>query len=251
MKTELIVALVAGAVSLASAAGTFWSSQQANLNSLAIKRLEIDNEVSKAAAVRQNEIARFSEPLARSAYDLQSRIYNILKQDLIGVYLSRSNNEREKAYVVDNTVVLIAQFQCWSEQIRRGIQFIDLGKSEKTRELLGLQDTIYSLWGTDAYPPELRIFAGEQRAIGDALIQTDDKGLERSECMGYGTFLKTFTPGTNPLIDALRADMVSLGAHGIGSATERLKAIQNALIDLLLMLDPDYIRFPAERRTKV
>lgn len=146
---------------------------------------------------------------------------------------------------------LIAQFQCWSELVRRGIQFIDLGKNEKTRDLLRLQDTIYSLWGTDAYSPVLRIFAGEQRAIGDALIQTDDKGLERSECIGYGTFLKTFTPGANLLIDALRADVVSLGVHGIHPATERLKAIQNTLIDLLLMLDPEYIRFPADRRSKV
>jgi hypothetical protein len=251
MKTELVVALVAAVVSLASAAGTVWSSQRSNLNSLAIKRLEIDNEVSKAAAARQNEIARFSEPLARSAYDLQSRIYNILKQDLIGVYLIRSNSEREKGYVVNNTVFLIGQFQCWSEQVRRGIQFIDLGKSGKTRELLRLQDTIYSLWGTDAYPPELRIFAGEQRAIGEALIQTDNKEFERSECMGYGAFLTTFAPGANPLIDALRADVVSLGAQGIAPATGRLKAIQNALIDLLQILDPEYLRFPLERRTKV
>jgi hypothetical protein len=85
MKTELIVALIAGAVALASAGGTVWSSQRTNSNELAIKRLEIDNEASKAAAQRQNEMSRFSEPLARSAYDLQSRLYNILRQDLIGV----------------------------------------------------------------------------------------------------------------------------------------------------------------------
>jgi hypothetical protein len=210
MKTELIVALIAGAVAILSATGT----------------------------------------LARSAYDLQSRLYNILKQNLIDVYLVHGD-ERGKTYVIDNTVFLIAQFQCWSEQVRRGVQFIDLGKSEKTRELTRLQDSIYSLWVTDAHPPPLRIFAGEQRAIGEALIQTDDKGLEQLGCVGYGAFLKRFTPGANPLIDALRADVSSLGAQGIDSATERLKSVQNALIDLLVMLDPDYIRFPADRRTKV
>jgi hypothetical protein len=126
-----------------------------------------------------------------------------------------------------------------------------LGKSEETRQLSRLQDNIYSLWGTDAYPPVLRIFAGEQRAIGDALIPTDGKGLQLSECIGYGAFLKTFTPGTNPLIDALRADVASLGISGISPASDRLKAIQNALIDLLLMLDPDYIRFPEDRRSKL
>ena len=118
MKTELIVALIAGAVALASAAGTLWSSQRANLNALAIEQLEIDREASKAAAQRQNEISRFSEPLARSAYDLQSRIYDILRQDLIGVYLTQGN-DREKSYVIDNTVFLIAQFQCWSGGLSR------------------------------------------------------------------------------------------------------------------------------------
>jgi hypothetical protein len=249
MKTELIVALIAGVVASASAVGTFWSSRRTNFNALAIKRLEIDNEASKVAAQRQNEISRFSEPLARSAYDLQSRLYNILRKNLVEAYLVRGN-EREKKYIVNNTVFLIAQFQCWSEIVRRRIQFIDLGKSEQTRKLLHLQDDLYDLWGTDAYPPVLRIFTGEQRALGDALIQTDEKGLQLSECIGYGTFLKTFAPSTNPLIDALRTDFAALSINGVGAASERLKAVQNALIDLLLMLDPGYIRFPEDRRSK-
>lgn len=250
MRTELIVALIAGAVALASAAVTFWSSRRTNLNALAIKRLELNNEAAKAAAQRQNEISRFSEPLARSAYDLQSRLYNILKQNLIDVFLNQGN-DRERKYVVDNTVFLVAQFLCWSELIRRELQFIDLGLNEDTRKLQRLQDSIYNLWGTDTHSPILRIFAGEQRAIGEALIRTDDKGSEQSGCIGYGAFLKRFTPGEDPLIDAVRADVISMGSHGIDSATKRLKSIQNALIELLLILDPDYIRFPADRRTKV
>jgi hypothetical protein len=34
-------------------------------------------------------------------------------------------------------------------------------------------------------------------------------------------------------------------------ARPRLVALQNALVDLLTFLDPDFIRFPQERRTKV
>src|SRR5271170_3283225 len=118
MKTELIVALIAGGAALASAGFTYRSAGRTDLNTLAIKRLEIDNEKSKATAQRQYEISRFSEPLARSAYDLQSRIYDILRQDLIGVYLTQGN-DREKSYVIDNTVFLIAQFQCWSGGLSR------------------------------------------------------------------------------------------------------------------------------------
>jgi len=112
---------------------------------------------------------------------------------------------------------------------------------------LRLQDTIYSLWGADQQPPLLRIFAGEQRALGEALIQT---GVRGPECMGYGAFLKTFNNGINPLVDAIREDVSSLGI-GLNQATERLTNLQHALIDLLKMLDPDYLRFPEDRRSKL
>jgi hypothetical protein len=75
-----------------------------------------------------------------------------------------NGNDREKSYVTNNTAFLVGQYLCWTELVRREIQFIDLGESNRTRDLLSLQDTIYSLWGTDQQPPLLRLFAGEQRA---------------------------------------------------------------------------------------
>lgn len=250
MKTEVVVALIAGLMALVSAGVAVWGSitttRQTAENSRAIEELKIANERLVARTKRESEISKFSEPLARSAYDLQSRIYNILKQGLIAVYLTRGN-ERERKYVVENTVFLIGQYLCWTELARREIQFIDLGENEKTRMLLHLQDKVHSLWGTDGFPPTFRIFAGEQRALGEALIQVSSRG---PECMGYGAFLKELAPGANPLIDALRADVHALGT-GLAAAVDRLKSVQNALIDLLALLDPDYIRFPADRRTKV
>ena len=151
MEVQLTVALIAGAVALASAAGTILSSrrnaEQAAVNSQEIEQLKIDYDRFKAATQKQSEISRFSEPLARSAYDLQSRLYNILKQGLVEAYLVRGN-DREKSYVTNNTVFLVGQYLCWTELDRREIQYIDLGESSKTRELLRLQDTIYALWGT-------------------------------------------------------------------------------------------------------
>jgi hypothetical protein len=220
MRVELVVALIAGVVALASAGGTVWSSmrnaERSNANANAIEQLRFENERLKVAAQRQKEISSFREPLARSAYDLQSRLYNILRQGLIDVYLVHGN-DRESSYVINNTAFLVGQYLCWTELVRREIQFIDLGESTKTRELLRLQDAIYSLWGTDQQPPLLRIFAGEQRAIGEALIQTSARG---PECMGYGAFLKTLDEGVNPLVDALRADVLLLD-KGLAQATER------------------------------
>jgi len=250
MKTELTVAIIAGVVALCSAGGTIWSSitnsRHSDANTVAIEKLKIENEQAKTAAEREKEISNFREPLARSAYDLQSRLYNILRQDLIDVYLVKGN-DREKAYVTNNTTFLIGQYFCWTEMVRRKLQFIDLGESLKTRELLSLQDRIYSLWQTDAQARVLRIFAGEQRAIGEALISTN-AGI--SECMGYGAFLATFTKGANPLIDAVGTDVHSLETQ-FAQAEVRLTNLQHALIDLLALLDPDFLRFPKDKRSKV
>ena len=250
MKTELLVAIIAGCVALGSAGVTVWSSvsnaRHSDANTRAIEELKIASSQAKDAAQKEKEISSFREPLARSAYDLQSRLYNILKQNLIEVYLVRGN-DRERSYVTNNTAFLIAQYLCWTELVRRKLQFIDLGENSKTRDLLKLQDTIYSLWGTDAQPPILRIFAGEQRAIGEALISTN---AGTSECLGYGAFLTTFINGRDPLIDAIRADIVLLKSSP-DQARERLTNLQHALIDLLKMLDPDFIQFPADRRSKV
>jgi hypothetical protein len=134
--------------------------------------------------MREREIAQLREPLSRAAYDLQSRLFNILRGGVLGFV--RAGNERERSYVLDNTVFLVAQYLCWTELTRREVQYIDLGKDEETRCLQRLQDNIYGLWGTSRYPPIFCIFAGEQRAIGEALIQAGPRGLE---CMGYGAFL--------------------------------------------------------------
>ena len=68
--------------------------------------------------------------------------------------------------------------------------------------------------------------------------------------MGYGEFLKTFGKGVNPLIDVLRADVVSSSSN-LAAVTERLLNLQHAMIDILALLDPDYLRFPEDRRLKL
>jgi hypothetical protein len=110
-----------------------------------------------------------------------------------------------------------------------------------------LQDTIYSLWQTDSLPQHFRVFAGEQRAIGERMIATTSR---RPKCIGYATFLDLLDKAPDPLIDALRQDVREISDH-FGEVRPRLIALQNALIDLLKFLDPEYIRFARERRTKV
>lgn len=79
------------------------------------------------------------------------------------------------------------------------------------------------------------------------MIKEGPRGLE---CVGYAEYLDHVTKGSDRLVEALRSDVRGLSANP-SQARPRLIAIQHALIDLLQFLDPDFVRFPKERRTKV
>ncbi len=243
MTPELVIALISAAVAIASAALAIWGQTKA-------ARIAADLENFRRSEERRHEqekaVARYREPLGRAAYDLQSRLYNILELRFIRKYYD-NGTDRERSYVVNNTVFLAAQYFAWTEIIRREIQFLDLGTDEKTRELAGLQDNIYTLWQNDKMGPLFRVFAGEQRAIGECMIRGGPTG---DRCIGYGAFLNQDEKRKDQLLDALKADVRSFSTH-LDEARPRLIALQNALIDLLDFLDPSHIRFPKDRREKI
>lgn len=245
MDTALIVALISGAVALASGGLALYGQRT-------LADLTREREAAKTAEDRRYEkeqvIARYREPLARAAYDLQSRFYNILEKDFIGVYLVRGS-DHDRGYVIDNTAFLIAQYFAWTEIIRRDIQFLDLGQDQKSRDLAHLQDNIYALFQTDQqdFGAAFRVFAGEQRAIGERMTCDTDRG---TQCFGYAAFLDRLSQGPEPLFEVLRDDVRALSTDQ-AAARPRLVALQNALIDLLKFLDPEFVRFPEDRRTKV
>lgn len=215
--------------------------------SKAIAELQIKEKQREDAEQHQKEMVYYSAPLARSAYALKNRLYNILHQNLIEVYLV-NGNEREQSYVVDSTVFNIAQYLCWTEIVRRDIQYIDIGTSKGVRDFQLLQIGITRAFATDAISsPILRLFAVEQQAVGEALRQLNAAG--KWECMGYGAFLKNFSPGADSLIDALRNDVKSMRAD-TAVAAEQITTIHNALNKLLELLDPDAVSFPEHRTPK-
>lgn len=243
MNTELLIALISGAVALSAGGLAVWGQ-------LKSARLSTDLETLKLAEQRRIESEKtlfgYREPLARAGYDLQSRLYNILEKDLIPTFFD-NGNKNERTYVVDNTAFLVAQYFAWTEIIRRDIQYIDLGQDENTRQLAHLQDDIYGLFQTNRFDRMFRAFAGEQRAIGERMIRDGERG---PECAGYAAFLDQLAVAPDPLLEPIREDVRCLSKR-YKDARPRLVALQNALIDLLAFLDPDYIRFMKRRRKKV
>jgi hypothetical protein len=243
LKTELLIAFISGGVALSAATLSVWGQFETS-------RISANVEDLRRAAERRIELekatSRYREPLARATYDLQSRLYNILEQGLAHVYID-NGDERERSYVIDNTAFLVAQYFAWTEIIRRDVQYIDLGQDSQTRKLAQLQDDIYALFQTDQFDRMFRVFAGEQRAIGERMIRDGPRG---PECVGYGAFLDQLAKSPDPLLEPVRQNVQALSTK-FEVARPRLVGLQNALIDLLAYLDPHFIRFPEEQRTKV
>lgn len=193
-------------------------------------------------------VSKYRDPLLNAAYDLQSRIFNILDKRKVFLLAYYSHgSELQKEYAVENTVFLVAQFLGWTELTRQEIQFIDLGSNKKTRKLRELQDSIYSQFRTDDFGKGFQLFAGDQRAIGELMI---DRTREHPRCIGYAAFLKDRNVNLDHWLDPLREDVKKM-AKSVKPYEERLISIQHSLIDLLKFLDPRYIYFPRESRSKL
>lgn len=188
----------------------------------------------------------YLEPLIRSAADLQSRIYNILECGFIERYY-HNGSDRNRKYVIDNTVFLVAQFFAWTEAARIDVQFLNLENDIKTLKLSELQSNIYSLIQTDSYGQNFILFAGEQRAIGEQMLIKMDKGYN---CIGYGEFLKKEAFCNEFLFEELKKEVIKMTTD-LQGYRGRLKKLQHALIDLLDHLDPNQIRISKNERTKI
>ncbi len=188
----------------------------------------------------------YLEPLIRSAADLQSRIYNILKLNFIETYY-HNGTERHKNYVINNTTFLLAQFFAWTEAARSDVQFLNLENDLKSSELSKLQSKIYTLMQTDRHGSSFMFFAGEQRAIGEQMLVKVDRGYN---CIGYGEFLKKNAFSNEVLFDDIKKEVVNM-TNDIQGYSERLKNLQHALIDLIDYLDPKKVRIPGTERSKI
>jgi outer membrane murein-binding lipoprotein Lpp len=207
----ILAAFVSGALALAGTIGVailsyFSRTAQARTN----KQLEIlkkdwdaEREERRAREKAEKVVSKFRDPLLNAAYDLQSRIFNIVEQLFLPRYYCHGS-ELAKEYAVENTVFLIAQFLAWTELTRQEIQFIDLGSDDQTRELRRLQSEVTRKLASDSYGKGFRLFAGEQRAIGELMI---DRTGELPRCIGYAAFLTNRNAHVDHWLDRLREDV--------------------------------------------
>lgn len=243
MDIEVIVAVISAIAALIASGFTIWGQ-------IRLAQFQAELEEKREERLKKQEaeaiLSKYREPLVNAAHELQGRLFNILRLKFLA-HFYLNGNEREKQYAVENTLYVIAQYFGWTEIIRRDVQFLDLGEIETTKELSKLQDHICNLFLDSRLGPVLRVFRGDQRAIGEKMIIVDGSN---SYCMGYAQFFHTKEENFHYWLAPLRGHIDTL-SKGLEQHSDKLVQLQHALIDLIDFLDPNYVRYPLEKRKKI
>jgi hypothetical protein len=128
MKSDLLIAVISALVALISAGisvYSLWLGHQLEKQ----KRRQIKEELAEEL------LSRYRDPLLYSAFDLQSRLFNIINLNFFNRWYVRGT-AAEKEYAVENTLYVIAEYLGWVEIFRRDIQFLDLGVIRKNHLLV-------------------------------------------------------------------------------------------------------------------
>jgi hypothetical protein len=196
------------------------------------------DRLARRSELREAERALrlYREPLISAAYDLQSRIYHLLRRDLL-VYVREDRWGRRDAAVA-TTAFAFAQYFGWREILRREVQLLEF----ETRELGRLLNRITGAIGDDGFGSKFLLWTAEQRAVGEAMIGT---WRGAPACVGYGEF-RARREAVAPWLGAFTRDLAALAESG--GDDDRLVAVQHLLVELIETLDPDRVRHvPLER----
>jgi hypothetical protein len=203
-------------------------------------QLSQEDKVADRRAEVEKVLARYSEPLLAAAFDLQSRIYNILDQSFLVVY-GPSNERHEEAIL--STLYRIGQYLAWTEILRRDILFLDFRQPEKTRTVANLISRIAHTFATDRYGHELMLWSEEQRGIGERLIERVDGS---KSCIGYAAFRQQYAEDFRPWLGRVELELT----RGIHEGYGRLRELRDRLRELVQVLDPHQTRYEQRWRAE-
>lgn len=233
---------------IAAGAGAINARSVAKLNAQLEEQQHARSKEEQAAEVR----ARYRDPLLTAAFDLQSRLFNVVGKRFLVRYANQPD-EAARTYAVMSTLYVLAEYLGWVEIIRREIQFLDLGDEAINQRWLGVLEQVRDILASDDIEPVLRVFRGEQRAIGEIMLVTPQDGdsTRHLQCLGYASFVKCMEdPHFGRWFDKLRGDLRLLGSE-LESHLDRTVRLQHALVDVLDVLDPECKRFAPARRTRL
>jgi hypothetical protein len=235
---SIIIAVVSLVGSLVAAGFTGWISFYIDQ----VKRR------SEAKAL----IHKDRDPLMLAAYDLQSRLWGLVQQNLL--HYHKDDEKKDLIYVY--TAFLVGQYLSWTYILRRQAQFLRFSTDKTNMQLNQILDTIANEFSLDKHRGEdpFMLWRGQQMAIGELMTIEEENG--QLYCTGFAAFTskyhsdlefkKWFRPierGITALVDARRVDN--------NVPTYRLRRLQHLLIDLVVLLDVDHVALGQGKQSKV
>jgi hypothetical protein len=230
---------------LVSAVGAF-VSVMFSLRAARVERLSAAEEIA----------TRFREPLLQAAFNLETRIYNIVELDFFGRFLGAGSTDSEREYAVLSTMHVFAQYFCWLEILRRESQFIDPRNDQSNRAALDGIEAVREVFANSIDIQErcFRFFRGEQRALGEVMlvpVEVPRSGAPRWECLGYASFVQSLEDEQMARwFRTLREDIGEV-SRDVANHDRRLRLIQRRLMDIIDILDSDARRVPAQLRKRL
>ena len=249
MDASIIVAMIAGAVSLTAACFAYVSQRRVAL-------LNADIEERRRTRTKRELadelMARYRDPLLTAVFDLQSRLYGIAALDFMRRYHAEGD-EASRRYAIENTLYVVAEYLAWVEIIRREIQFLDLGEEAANERWVTAINCVRDVFASHGMDPVLHIFRGDQRAIGEVMTVpvSESASARQHDCLGYAAFAAQHEAGVLAVVLQARRRRSAAGPRA-ARAPRRVVAYQaRALVDVLNILDEDCRRFSEKYRTKV
>jgi hypothetical protein len=191
-------------------------------------------------------MSRYRDPLLRSIIDLQGRIYSIVKLNFMQRHLGSGDPEQVE-YARVSTLFRLADYFGWVEILRVGVQFLNLGDRDRSRELAALsQEISLAFANTHKFPDAaFRLFRDEQRAIGELVVEQIMGEQRAYQCIGYAQFVQRLEndPSFSRWFSRLSAEMDSMISPS-GNYLDRLIEVHDLFGTLLEFLDPSGVRYP-------
>ncbi|CAN5566058.1 hypothetical protein BH10ACT7_BH10ACT7_11730 [soil metagenome] len=230
MSMDTALTALAIVLSVVSVALSGWFSiRTARLShKLADERAEREEALSALKAAE-----RVYEPLAQSAAELQSRIFNIVESGWVPLM---KRYESHGDYAVVSTAFLFAHYFGWVEARRQAV-LSSSGEGGRDLSVQKLIDGVLKTLRRSEDSEGFLFFTTEQRAIGELMLEWETISKQRiPKVSGYAAFVQRYRSDENfrqwfGPIDA------GMGLVSKGDV-RRLVDIQRALVALIEELDP-------------
>ncbi|RZS29820.1 hypothetical protein EV193_11874 [Herbihabitans rhizosphaerae] len=204
---------------------------------------------------RRGLASRYSDPLLRAAAALHARVgWFLAWLDGKETAAERDGDasilplgERGEDYALFESLFRFANYLGCVEIMLQEVHFLDLGSRKRNKrlaELLAGVQVALSYDGDDL-GPVFQLRGGEQRAIGETVIERPEAGEGRPRCLTYIAFRAKWDdePGfrrwLQPVLEDIKRTIVEPAA-----VKGRLRRLDHALSDLIDFLDPKHVLLP-------